>query len=207
VMAALASRPLRDQALFQLQLHTGFRIAEITSLRVGQVFDGRDIRPAVTIARKRLKGGRGQHAKSVTSRSVPLNDTVVGILRQYLFARFGSGSCVADDENAPLFPSRRRGFVLTRWRANVIIHQVMAAAGVQSPERFGTHSLRKTFARRIYAGTGNDINLTRAALGHSQISTTQKYLEVDQEHLTAAILALGRSAGTTPAAGQQAKPA
>lgn len=43
----------------------------------------------------------------------------------------------------------------------------------------GTHSMRKTFAKHIYDVTGNDIMETKAALGHSNVATTQNYLSYE----------------------------
>lgn len=118
--------------------------------------------------RGHLKNGRGRRKKSLTSRTVPLNAAAAAILEQYLFARFGSGPA---DPNAPLFPSQRKEMRMSRWRANVIVHLVIQAAGIADREAYGTHSLRKTFARKVYKNSGHDINLTRAVLGHREIST------------------------------------
>lgn len=181
---------LRDQALIVLGLNTGFRITELLSLNVEQVWERGAVRPRVTIRRSHLNNGRGRRRKSLTSRTVALNAAAAAILEQYLFARFGSGPA---DPNAPLFPSQRKGMRVSRWRANVIVHLIVQAAGVADHEAYGTHSLRKTFARKAYENSGHDINLTRAVLGHREISTTQKYLEVDAGEVEAAVLGLALS--------------
>lgn len=145
----------------------------------------------VKVTRAKLKGGHGCRRKAITSRSVPLNATVAAVLEQYLFGRFGSGT---PDPNLPLFPSRHAGRALSRWQANRIVHAVFEKAGLGTPECYGTHSLRKTFCRRVYQATKYDINLTRAVMGHSNISTTQKYLHVDEADMTAAVQAIGQIA-------------
>jgi integrase len=188
VLAALQNFALREQALFIMGLNTGYRITELLSLDVGHVWEAGKVRPRVTITRARLKGGQGPKRKAVTSRSVPLNAAVAAILERYIFARFGSGPA---DPAAPLFPSQRKGVRLSRWRANVIVHLVIRAAGIPDHGTYGTHSLRKSFARKVYKNTGHDINLTRAVLGHAGIGTTQKYLEVDAADVEAAVLGLG----------------
>lgn len=58
-------------------LHTGFRATELLSLNVGDVWHDGKIRTTVTVARRRLKGGRGRRRKAITSRTVPLNDAAV----------------------------------------------------------------------------------------------------------------------------------
>jgi site-specific recombinase XerD len=194
VIASLQAFSLRDQALVLLGLNTGFRITEILSLTVGQVWDTGRVKPQVKVSRAQLKGGRGQHRKTVVSRSVPLNAAVTAVLEQYLFARFGSG---AADPQVPLFPSRKRGASITRWQANRIVHAVFNKAGLGSSESYGTHSLRKTFCRRVYSATKYDINLTRAIMGHASIATTQKYLHVDEAEMEAAVQAIGQSGPAT----------
>ena len=201
VFSALTTFSLRDQAAVVLGMNTGFRATELLSLNVGDVWENGRVRANVTIARCRLKGGRGRRRKNITSRTVPLNEAAVAVLRKYLFSRYGSGP-VAPQE--PLFPSRFHGRRLTRWRLNLLVQAVLARAGVAGAEQFGTHSLRKTFASRIFAATGHDINLTRVALGHAQVGTTQRYLHVDDEDVRRAILSVGRK---TPATASVTAPA
>ena len=120
----------------------------------------------------------------------PVNEAATQALQRYLFARLGEGEgeVAATD---PLFPSRFHGQRLTRWGANDIVHAVLAKAGIDGNADYGTHSLRKSFCRQIYKGTGNDLNLTRAVMGHSSCSTTQQYLHVDEEEIVSAIMGLG----------------
>lgn len=46
-----------------------------------------------------------------------------------------------------------------------------------------THSFRKCAGMRIYRLSGNDIELTRKFLNHSSVSTTQRYLGVNDEDI------------------------
>jgi site-specific recombinase XerD len=50
-----------------------------------------------------------------------------------------------------------------------------------------THTMRKTFAKTVFDNT-NNIYKTKQALGHKDISTTVKYLVVDQQEINEAIL-------------------
>ena len=52
-----------------------------------------------------------------------------------------------------------------------------------------THSLRKSFAQRVYNSSGN-IYLVQELLGHRNISTTQKYLGVNYADARAAVEAI-----------------
>ncbi len=112
---------------------------------------------------------------------------VVGALQEYLEDRAYEGTCRPD---ALLFQSRQGGAALGRLQANRILEAVFARAGLRGAGVWGSHSLRKTFARRVYDKSGHDLELTRAALGHRNIGTTQRYLATSQEAAAAAILAL-----------------
>jgi integrase len=188
ILAALEDFSLRDRALFVTGMNTGFRITELLSLDVGQVWDAGKVKLEVRVARAQLKGGQGPKRRAVKSRVVPLNVAATAALEQYLFARFGSGPA---DPQAPLFLSSRLAGRLSRWQANRIVHAVIEKAGLGSPESYGTHTLRKSFCRRIYLATGHDINLTRAVMGHASVSTTQQYLYVADEEVQAAVKAIG----------------
>lgn len=93
----------------------------------------------------------------------------------------------------PLFPSRFHGKRINRCRANVIVHEVLKRAGFENQEAYGTHSMRKGFCQAIYRITGNDLNLTPAVMGHATVSTTQKYLFVDEAEIQNAVLGLPKA--------------
>ena len=57
-------------------------------------------------------------------------------------------------------------------------------AGISRP--FSIHSLRHTFATRLYRKTG-DLYLVQRALGHRQIATTEVYARVSDNALKAAM--------------------
>lgn len=187
VRAALVHFSYRDRLLVLMGLHTGFRIHELLSITVAQVWDGGRVRAQLQVARGRMKGGSGERRRAVCSRTVPLHPVVVGALQDYLEDRAYEGTCRPD---ALLFQSRQGGAALGRLQANRILEAVFARAGLRGAGVWGSHSLRKTFARRVYDKSGHDLELTRAALGHRNIGTTQRYLATSQEAAAAAILAL-----------------
>lgn len=202
ILAALEEFSLRDKALFVTGMNTGFRISELLSLDVGHVWEAGKVKPQVRVARAQLKGGQGPKRRAVKSRVIPLNVAATAALEQYLFARFGSGPA---DAQPPLFLSSRLSGRLSRWQANRIVHAVLEQAGMGSQESYGTHTLRKTFCRKVYLATGHDINLTRAVMGHASVFTTQQYLYVADEEVQAAVRAIGVRQGAQPK--QSAEPA
>lgn len=62
----------------------------------------------------------------------------------------------------------------------------LVQAGITRP--FSIHSLRHTFATRLYRKTG-DLYLVQRALGHRQITTTEIYARVSDEAVRWAVTA------------------
>jgi site-specific recombinase XerD len=59
-------------------------------------------------------------------------------------------------------------------------------AGIEEVDRVSPHTLRHTFATRLYRETGN-IRMVQKALGHSDLSTTMIYTHVVDEELEGAM--------------------
>jgi site-specific recombinase XerD len=167
----------RDRALFTLGCFTGFRITELLSLTVGDVYKHGDVLDIVHLHRKNTKG-------KLQGRSQALHPKAKEALRlwlQCLNAQIGTTSFT------PLF----RGFThgskaITSRQAWIIMKNAYAKAGIQG--RTGTHCMRKSFAHNIHAELGNDLVKTKQALGHRNFDTTIKYLEVDQSVIHLAVI-------------------
>jgi integrase len=71
----------RDRAWFLLGIKTRFRIAEILSLRLGDVFQYGRVLDQLTIERRYLKGGK---AERTSSRTVPLHPEAKTALAAWL---------------------------------------------------------------------------------------------------------------------------
>ena len=63
-----------------------------------------------------------------------------------------------------------------RQTAHDILKTAFVSAGLNG--KLATHSLRKSFAQRVYEQS-NDIYLVQELLGHKSVSTTQRYLGVN----------------------------
>jgi len=183
LLSVVRELPPRDRCLITAQWMTGFRISEILSLTVGSVLRNGEIVSKIGIAPRNMKGGYGR------TRWIPVLPELHGALESYLgWLR----RRLELSPGMPLFISREgdgEGNLrpLTRESARRIMHAAFAAAGVENDGRLGTHTLRKTWARKVYRNSGNDIMILKAALNHSDVSVTQKYLEVDEDEVMAAI--------------------
>jgi integrase len=151
----------RDRALFMLGLKSGFRISEILSLTVSDVWKGGKVTEAVSIARKRMKG-------KVAARKVPLNHEAARAIQDWLDV-LGTHR-----PEAPLFESQRKGKAIDRTQAYRILEGAYDAAGLTG--KLGTHAMRKTFAHGVYEALSHDLVKTQRALGHKNINSTVSYL-------------------------------
>src|SRR5271167_3281693 len=115
--------------------------------------------------------GKGGH-----ERTVPLNEDVVDMLKQYRLARGPVKS------NATFFRSREGG-AMSR---NAIYERVRTTGRkARIEKRVSPHQLRHTFATHlIKAGVG--LVTVRDLLGHRLITSTQVYLHVTADDLRAA---------------------
>ena len=160
---------VRNRGLFMLGVSTGGRISELLSLRIGDVYQNGSAVSDLLFEKSVVKGGE-------VSRAVPVNadgrrsiDELVNWHRRHY-------SSIASKR--PLFPSRnQKGSVpMNRQTAHGMLKQAFIAAGLNG--KLATHSLRKSFAQRVYEHSG-DIYLVQELLGHRSVNTTQKYLGVN----------------------------
>lgn len=169
VLAGLTGRHcIRDAALIVLGTKSGFRIAELLSLRVRDVVKDGEIRESVTVHAQQMKG----HAKA---RTVPLNPKAADALRQWLVF---SGMFDLQHLDCALFPRQGHAVSMTTRRAYGIIISAVSAVGI-STDRVGTHSLRKTFATSCWqhpAVNGDTVKMAKL-LGHKNFNNTLKYIE------------------------------
>jgi site-specific recombinase XerD len=147
---------LRDRAVLTLLYGTGIRASECAGLTE------KDIDWQENMIRVLGKGGH--------ERTIPLNDEVVHVLRQYRLARGAVKS------HEPFFRSREGG-ALSR---NAVYERVRRAAQkARIQKRVSPHRLRHTFATHLVQ-EGVGLVTLRDLLGHKQITSTQIYI-----HLTA----------------------
>lgn len=181
----------RNHALFLLGVSIGGRIDEMLSLTVGDVFQRGSPVKDVLFTKDMVKGGE-------VSRAVPLNQDgrmAVALLIEWYRETF---SVVVSTQ--PLFVSRVRNKdgSLKRMTTQAASNALMAAfekAGLNG--KLGTHSMRKSFAQRLYSQTG-DIFVVQELLGHQDIKTTQKYLGVNYAEARDALERMAVATGTEP---------
>jgi integrase/recombinase XerC len=149
----------RDRALLELLYASGLRVAECCGL------DLEDLDRRHGTVRVLGKGGK--------ERVVPVGDAALAALDDYLEReRLGA-------KGGPLFRNPRGGRLSTRSARNVVRRRARAAGIAR---RVTPHTLRHTFATHLL-GEGADLRLIQELLGHSRLSTTQRYTHVSPEQL------------------------
>lgn len=152
----------RDHALIRFMLGTGARVAEVVALKVSDLSE----RPSGGIDAYIARG------KGSKDRTVYAPADASDALRRYLHA---TGRGLGGD--GWLFPSPTDpdGGPLTTRAVEKLVERLMERAGIYG-KRITPHSLRHTFADRFLRATDGDIVRLQEILGHSDISTTRRYL-------------------------------
>ncbi len=159
----------RDRLIFELLLGTGIRLGSLAALSMGDV----DLRTGSL--RVKLKGG--------AEGRVFLNPRLRRLIRHHLKENATEGEC---GPNTPLFQAQS-GKRLSARQIQLRFARWFQEAGID--RQVSLHSLRHTFATRLYEKTG-DLHLVQRALGHRQITTTEVYARVGDGALRSALMAL-----------------
>ena len=160
---------IRNRSLFMLGVSVGGRISELLALKVQDVWqNGKPVKDLL-FDRNIVKGGE-------VSRAVPVN--VDGREAIEVLMAWHTEQYAAIHADRPLFPSRKgKGMKpMTRISAHRSLKPAFEAAGLNG--KLSTHSLRKSYAQRLYEQT-NDIYAVQEMLGHKSVITTQRYLGVN----------------------------
>ena len=168
----------RNRGLFMLGVSTGGRISELLSLTIGDVYQNRAAVTDLLFDKSIVKGGE-------VSRAVPVNRD--GRLAIDALVAWHAEQYQNTQSSRPLFPSRNgqgNPQRMSRRTAHDVLKKAFEDAGLNG--HLATHSMRKSFAQRLYDRTG-DIFAVQEMLGHKAVSTTQKYLGVNYANIKEAV--------------------
>ena len=150
---------LRDRAVILLLYGAGLRISEALSLKKNEAPSGDWLRVL----------GKGNKY-----RDVPLLPVICDGVKDYLDA------CpFVVKEDAPLFLGKR-GNMLSPRIIQRRIENLRYSLGL--PSHATPHALRHAFATHLLSG-GADLRAIQQLLGHSSLSTTQRYTDVNEAEL------------------------
>jgi site-specific recombinase XerD len=158
---------LRDRAIIELLFSSGLRVSELVNLNRDHVNTKR---------REFMVRGKGQK-----DRPVFIGEAAASRVEDYLAARL--------DNLPPLFLSYSRNNTastggdyrrLSARSIQRIINKYAKLAGIT--KHVSPHTMRHSFATDLLMN-GADLRSVQVMLGHSNISTTQVYTHVTDEHL------------------------
>jgi len=155
----------RDHGMMELLYATGLRVTELVSLDLDSISLDR---PSPHV---RCLG------KGAKERTIPIYDQAVGALVGYL--NEGRPRLVKNKKERALFVNRR-GERLTRQGFWLILKHYAREAGIK--DTVTPHSLRHSFATHMLRG-GAPLRSVQELLGHANISTTQVYTQITDEHV------------------------
>lgn len=158
--------PTRDRAILELLYSSGLRVSEISGLNIEDL----NIKEGLV----KVKG------KGKKERIVPVGKKAIDSLKLYIIERklFKKKKAISDSDIA-LFLNRNGGRLTDRQIRRIVV-KYARKIGIMG--QIGPHTLRHTFATHLLQ-EGADLRVIQELLGHSSLSTTQKYTHVDIKHL------------------------
>jgi len=153
----------RDRAILELLYATGLRVSELVSLDFG------DVDMTARVVRVVGKGGK--------ERLVPFVNQAAESLR-FWFDNSRKLRTRSQEPNA-VFLNLRGGRLTTRSVRRILNRRLHEAAILS---HYSPHSLRHSFATHLL-GAGADLRAIQELLGHSSLSTTQRYTHVSTDAL------------------------
>ena len=153
---------LRSYLIIELLYATGIRVSELISIKMNNI----DLKKSTILIDPPEKG------KTRIERIVFFGQQTKDILEKYLEYR----RIEHENKDTPwLFPSNSSDGFLTRRRVLQIMHELANKVNVEK-NLMHPHSFRHAFGNHLLT-SGADIRVVQKLLGHSSITTTQKYTE------------------------------
>lgn len=156
----------RDHALFLMLYSSGCRASEIVGLKLSDFMDG---------GRSAVVTGKGNKQRKVYFAAEARK-----ALAEYMADR---KKVLAENKVSPL-PAQlfinQKGGALTTGGLRYILNRYSGVEGTN--HHINPHAFRHTFATNML-GNGADVRIVQEMLGHSSISTTQRYTHITTEKL------------------------
>lgn len=169
----------RDYVLFVVGITTGYRAGDLVKLKV------RDVKEALRRNAFMIYEGKKMNTKNIREknrkpREAEILPSVAKILKNY----------IKDKKDYEYVFKSRKG------KNNHIGVPAVSNILKEAGEYFGmynitAHSMRKTYAYKLYIESGRDIVLVKEMLGHSSIEETKLYIGLDKEKYHQASKSLG----------------
>ena len=156
---------LRDRAIFELMYATGLRVSEVVALRFDQ------LHLAMNLLQVTGKGDK-ERLVPISPQATQWVDRYLQEARPKLLKRVQPKNVFVNFHGGPM---TRQGI----WKN---LKAYIASIGIEKDVT--PHTLRHSFATRLLEN-GADLRVVQELLGHSDISTTQIYTHLSNQHLVA----------------------
>jgi len=161
----------RNRLIVVLSYYVGLRACEICSLTVGDVLDGEgNIKDTVILKSHQTKGNK--------SNSVYLSDTVKDEIRKY----FSEYSYLTTLKQSSLLQSQKGGG-FSSMTIQHLFKKLYKSIGLDD---CSSHSGRRTMITQL-AEKGVSVRVIQELARHSDLSTTQRYIDVSVDKLRNAV--------------------
>jgi integrase/recombinase XerC len=156
----------RDRAILELMYSCGLRVSEVVSLNLG------DLDPP--------QGNLKVTGKGNKERMLPIGTKALEAIQDYLIVRSNLEAKRKDQGKSPALFLNHRGERLTTRSIGRMINKYARFLTMFRPVH--PHAIRHTFATHLL-DAGADLRAIQELLGHSSLSTTQKYTHVSIDRL------------------------
>lgn len=150
----------RDRAILELLYSSGLRVSEIAELNMD------DINTKEGLVKVRGKGKK--------ERILPIGSKAIDAIKTYAVEKM-----LLKKKDRAMFLNRRGDRLSDRGVRRIVV-KYSRLIGIKG--QIGPHTLRHTFASHLLQA-GADLRVIQELLGHSSLSTTQKYTHIDITHL------------------------
>lgn len=156
---------IRDRALLETLYATGIRVSELINLKFS------DLHEELKLLKVLGKGSK--------ERLIPISDVAISWIKSYQ-EKVRDPLLLKSGKYTDTIFLNNRGGTLTRQAVWQIIKRYCQMAGIR--KNVTPHTLRHTFATHLLEN-GADLRVVQEILGHSDISTTQIYTNLSQQHI------------------------
>lgn len=157
----LYNKSLRDYIMFEIGINIGIRVTDFTQQKVQFYREACEKGFVEMVPKKTAK-----YNKKVV---VPINKDLNKLIQEYIKDK---------DDTDWMFPSRKKGYSITREQVYRILNEAADAVGIT--DNIGCHSMRKTFGYWHYY-YNHDIRLLMDIFNHSSEEVTLRYIGVSEE--------------------------
>lgn len=165
----------RNLMLFYLGVATGYRTQDLVNLTIGEIKEALENDKFIIQEQKQynawlkhIQDHPGSNRKQPKKREALIKPTLRKLLKEYV-------KCKSKSEYA--FKSNKGDEHIQAKTYSNILAEVGKSIGLKN---ISGHSLRKTYAARLWEATRN-LEYVRIALGHKSIETTKVYLGINNE--------------------------